>query len=369
MGMGVSVAAAASRVDAETAVAPHRQDTAVRRHHIRPNLVHIGGMGVIHHIHRPAPRRPHIDLHPDELALLADALLVVVQAEKLHVHEAAPNLKGPYGGAPRLSQIIGHLRRDVIGKILLLVDNFQNGRRPHRHRLKQRLALGIDNRVVRINIPAQKLLRDIRHGILFPEEPLQFRRRLDAVRILRAHADIRLHDNRIADLPRERLRLPHRGNHRVPRRGDMRAQIIRLHRRLVAEPLHLRRLQPRRHIKIRAQERVLLQKQLIVRLDPIDFPVLIGKVRHRPKLLVVIRKRLNKVIIGQRISHILIEGLQRTVPNTQHRDPFLLQPIAKQPIIRRIIGRNKNKIHELPPSMIKAIKIQTGHVPANSPPL
>lgn len=99
MGMNVTVAAPAAGIDAAMVFPTVRQDSPVRGHHVGPDLIHIRGVGIVHHIRRIASCRTHVDLQAHKIADFSQAFSGFRQAEKFQMYEPAPHIKSLYRSA------------------------------------------------------------------------------------------------------------------------------------------------------------------------------------------------------------------------------------------------------------------------------
>ena len=93
MGMHILMAVTAAGIDTVAMLTAVRQFPIVVRHHVRPNLIHIGGMGKVNHIRRIAARRAHIDFESYKIPDITQARLCLGQAEKFQMDKAALDAK------------------------------------------------------------------------------------------------------------------------------------------------------------------------------------------------------------------------------------------------------------------------------------
>ena len=89
---------------------------AVESDHVRPNLVHVGGVGKVHHIRAEPAARAHVHLQGYHIPLFAHALLILGEAEELKVDEPALHPEGLHGGPTGFPGVGGQVldRKSVV---------------------------------------------------------------------------------------------------------------------------------------------------------------------------------------------------------------------------------------------------------------
>ena len=307
-------------------------------------------MRKIHHVRRVAARRTHVDLQGDKIPNLAEVRPRLREAEKLKVDKAAAHAEGLDRRTSALAQLRRQLVEHIIGKLLVLVDDVCDGRRKGRRGLKQRLTVGVYDRVIGVNVAEDKFLHHIGHVRLDTEKLLQIRVALQLPGVCRADADVGLDDHGIAaDLAQKSFRCGLIRHAVGAGGGHAGGGIECLHAGLVLPGGDLRRQHTGDDVKILAQAGILLQPVFVVGLEPIDAPVLEREERHRAVHLVIILHRIHAVILRQRVAQRLLQRVVGRVADTQHVDPVSLQPVAKLPVGMGKMRGNEDKIHKNTP--------------------
>ena len=259
-------------------------------------------MRVVHHVRRVAARRAHVDLEADEIALLAEAFLVLGEAEELEMNEAAAHAKRLDRRAASAAQRLRHVSCRVVREIELLEHDVHDGWRPGRRRLEERLGVRVEDGIVGEDLAVDEFLHDVRHRLrLRRVEVREFIVAVELVGIAGADAVVRLDDDRVADHVREVAACLERRDLVQARRRHACLCIVRLHGRLVLDAVNVVVLLARRHMEIRAQARILLEPELVIRLDPVNLTVFEREEAHGPHHLLVVVEMRQVVILRQRI--------------------------------------------------------------------
>ena len=187
-------------------------------------------------------------------------------------------------------------------------------------------------------------LHDIERFILGGEEIIQFIIAFELIGMGRAHAVIRLDDDRIAHLGDEVLAAGVIAHQMPARRFNTRLGVIRLHRGLKLHRLHICRLEAGFDIECGAQRGVALQPILIIAFQPINFSVLIGQKSDGAEDLIVVFQRRNLIILVQRAAQFRHELVIRAIADAQNIHAVLFQRGAEFPVIRREIRGDKDEI-------------------------
>ena len=90
-------------------------------HYVRPDLEHVGAVGVIHHIGRETAARTHIDLQCHDIALFAQTL-VFCKTEKLEMHESVFDLESFQRSSARVLNVSERLVYDIENAVVVVVD-------------------------------------------------------------------------------------------------------------------------------------------------------------------------------------------------------------------------------------------------------
>ena len=221
------------------------------------------------------------------------------------------------------------MRSRIIGQIQLLEHDVHNRRRPYRHGLQQRLGIRIDNGIIRADIPGDKLLHHIGHRQIFGKEFLQIRIIFELKGIAGTNAHIRLDDYRVIHY---RDKLPRRFNVRdfmQTRRRHTRLGIKLLHGGLILDAGNIFILVTRGHMKIRAQTGILLQPEFVIGLNPVNLPVLKGKIRHRAVHLVIVRQVRHEIVFRQSLFQLVVQCVVGHVPDSEYVHAAPVQAVAE----------------------------------------
>ena len=159
----------------------------------------------------------------------------------------------------------------------------------------------------------------------------------------RAHAVIRLDDDRVADLTDEILAAGVIA-HDVPARGlDARLGVIGFHRGFILDRLHILGVEAGGDVEGGAQHRVALEPVFVVAFQPVDLAVLVGQKRDGAENLVVIFERGDLVIFVQRAAQFRHE-LIRAIADAEDVHAVLFQLGAEFPVVCWEIWGDKDKV-------------------------
>ena len=218
------------------------------------------------------------------------------------MHEAAAHTKCLDRRAASAAKRLRHVSCRVVGEIELLEHDVHDGRRPGRRRLEERLRVRIEDRIVGEDLAVDELLHDVRHRLRLRR--VEVRELIVAVKLVGiagADAIVRLDDDRVADHVREVTACLKRRDLVQARRRHPRLGVVRLHGRLVLDAVNVVVLLARRHVEIRAQARVLLEPEFVVRLNPVNLAVFEREEAHSPHHLLVVVEMRQVVVLRQRI--------------------------------------------------------------------
>ena len=337
-------------------VLARRQGGMVESDHVRPDLVNVGAVGIVHHVGREAAAGTHVDLEGHHVALLAHAGLILRQAEELEVDEPALDAKALDRGTARSAHVVGQITHDVVDGVVVVVDDVHDGKGRHIAGFKHGLAMGIDDGVIAVDLGVDELLHDVAHirlalGVQKPAKAALVRQ---LVGVRRAHAVVRLDHHGIPhrfDKGAAAVEIVHDV---VARHGDARLFVVFLHAGLVLDAFHILRLEAAFNVKIRAEPGIALQPVFIVALQPVDAAIAEDEKRDRPVHLVVVFQTGHLVVFVQAVLELgrkLVVGL---IADAQHVEPVVFELPAELPVVGWKIGRKKDKIFHFKPGSFRA---------------
>ena len=343
VGNGEGLAVAASGEGAEIMFAEGLGGT-VEGDHVRPDFVHVRGIGEVHHVRGIAAAGAHVHFQRHHLAFFAD-VLVAGQAEELEVDKAAAHAEAFHRRAARGAHVRREVPDDIVQGIVVVVDDVHDGVGRDVAGLEQRLAMAVDDRVIARDHRGDELLHDVRDiGMLFAQEPAQFILVAELVRVRSADAVVRLHDDRPADLADE-CHAAFEVVHDVPaRRGDAGVPVILLHAALVADAVQVAFLPAAGDMEVRTQHRVVCDPVFVVALQPVDAAVLADKEGHGAVNLVVILQGADLVVFVQAALQPRREFVIGAVPDPQHAQAVVFQLAAEHPVVGGKIGGDEDEV-------------------------
>ena len=311
------------------------------RDHVRPDLVHVDAVGVIHHIGRAAARRAHIHLERDDLPFLAE-VTVAVEAEKFKMDEAALYAERRDGSPAFAAHFLGQRLADVKDAVLLFVDDVHQRARRHVARFENGLSRRVDDRIVRTDGAVDILFHDITF-ISRRKEGFEIFLALDGEGGVRAHAVIGLDDGAPHFLQKVAADEVIFGG-AVARDGDARRTVALLHAGFEFDGRHLGGMKAACDVEVVAQAGVPFQPILVVALQPVGLAVFEGEVGDGAVHLVVVFERGDVIIFVEGEAQLLTKAVVGAVPHAQNADAAFAQGGAEPPIVLRKIGREKDKI-------------------------
>ena len=258
--------------------------------------------------------------------------------------EAALHAESGDGAAADVAHGFRQRLFDIVAGIAVCVDDIHDGIDGHVAGFKQRLALGVDDRVVGVHRAVDVFLHDVDGLVLRGEEIIQLVVVFEFIGMGSAHAVIRLDDDGVADLGNEILAAGIIADD-VPARGfDARLGVIGLHRGLILDRLHILGVETGGDVESGAQHGVALQPVFVVALQPVDLAVLVGQKRDRAEHLVVVFQRGDFVILVQRAAQFGHELVIRAVADAENVHAVLFQFGAEFPVIGRKIRGDEDEV-------------------------
>ena len=306
----------------------------VEGHHIGPDLVDVGRVGVVHHIGRVAARRAHVHFQTDVVAFAAEPFTVAVQLEELQVDETAGRAEGLDGAAADTGQFGRNGLVDPVSGVEVPVDDVHNRLREHGVVFKDRLQAGIVDGVVAQQLAGDELFDDKAGSIGMGIKPgVQLGIAAKLVGAAGAHAAVGFGNHRITGFGRERPdRFAAFGALDLPGGRNTAQGVVFLHLALVADGGHTVAADAGRHAEGGTQAGILLKPVFVVRFDPVDLAVLVGEPGYAAVHLVVVFQAVHLIIIREILAQLPREILVVRVRNTQHVHAVALRAGAELPI-------------------------------------
>ena len=326
-------------------VLPRLQSGMVKGHHVRPDLVHVGGAGVVHHVRAEPAAGAHVHLQRHHVPLFAHARLVLGEAEKLEVDEAALHVKTLHCSPSRPAGVGGQILDDVIDGVVLLVHNVHDGHGGDVARLKNGLPFGVDDCVVGIDLGVDKFLHDVGYALhTAGQERAQLGLAGQLVGVGGAHAVVRLDHHRPAHLLDE-LQAPLFIVHQVVTRGWNASLLVELlHPGLVFDPGDISLLETGGDAEVGAQPGVPLQPILVVGLQPVNPSVAEDEIGHGPVYLVIVLQAVHLVVLVQAVLQLACKLVVGRVAHAQHVQAVVFQLPAELPVVGREVGGNEDHV-------------------------
>ena len=324
-------------------------------------------MGKVDHIRRIAAAGAHVDLQRDELTLFAD-MLVARQTEKLKVNEAALHPEALDRGAAEGAGVLRQLLEDVVQGVVAVVDDVHDGDAGDVARFEQRLAPGVDDGVIGIDLAVDKLLHDIGEAaVARGQEGVELLLVFQLIGSHGADAVVRLDDDRPAHLLDKGAAARRVADHMEARGGDPGAAVIFLHAGFVLDARHVFHTEAAGDVEIAAKMGVLLEPVFVVRLEKIDPPVFEDEERDRAVYLVVVLKRGDLVVFRQAAFELEAQLVIGLVADAEDVDAVAAQLMAELPVVHGEIRRDKDYVFHndrffLLLKLLQKIRHKTGHL-------
>ena len=305
---------------------------AVKGHHVRPDLVYVGLLGVVVHLGGVAAGGAHVDLQTDHVSLFAQSRLIFVQDEEFQMDEAALNPEGFHGGKSGLADLLRQLLHQIVHGIALSVHDVHDGQGRDIAGLEQHLPLGVHDAVEGLDIAVDELLHDVYGVVLIADEPLDVLVGLQLVGVAGAHAAVRLDHHGIAHGVGKFQRVLQPLYQMIPGGGDTGLGVILLHAGLELDLIHLVQLGAGGDVELGAQRRVPHQPVFVVALQPVDLAVFVGEERNGLEHFVVIFQTGNLIIFVQTVTQLLQQIVIGAVADAQHPHTVIFQLPAEFPV-------------------------------------
>ena len=305
---------------------------AVKGHHVRPDLVYVGLLGVVVHLGGVAAGGAHVDLQTDHVSLFAQSRLVFVQDEEFQMDEAALNPEGLHGGKSGLADLLRQLLHQIIHGIALRIHDVHDGQGRDIAGLEQHLPLGVHDAVEGLDIAVDELLHDVHGVVLIVDEPPDILVGLQLVGVAGTHAAVRLDHHGIAHGVGKFQRVLQPFYQMIPGGGDTGLSVILLHAGLELDLVHLVQLGAGGDVELGAQRRVPHQPVFVVAFQPVDLAVFVGEEGDGLEDLVVIFQTGNLIIFVQTVTQLLQQIVIGAVADAQHPHTVIFQLPAEFPV-------------------------------------
>ncbi len=305
---------------------------AVEGYHVRPDLVHVGLLGVVVHLGGVAAGGAHVDLQTDHVPLFAQPRLIFVQDEEFQMDEAAPDAEGFHGGKSGLADLLRQLLHQIIYGISLGVHDVHDGQGRDVAGLEQHLSLGIHDAVEGLDIAVDKLLHDVHGVVLIADEPPDVIIGLQLVGVAGAHAAVRLDHHGITHGVGKFQRVLQPLHQMIPGGGDTGLGVIFFHAGLELDLVHLVQLGTGGDVELGAQRGVLHQPVLVVAFQPVDLAVFVGEEGDGLEHLVIVFQAGNLIVFVQTVTQLLKQIVIGAVADAQHPHTVIFQLPAEFPV-------------------------------------
>ena len=317
----------------------------VKGDHVRPDLIYVSAVGVIHHVGAEAAAGTHIDFQSHDLPLLAQTFLILVEAEELKMHETALDAKALDGGAAGSTGIFRQILVDEVQGVIVIVHHFHQVGEGDIAGFEDGVTVGVDDGIIGVHLCVDELFHDIGNFLIVSiDEVHQIFIAAELIGGSSAHAVIRLHHHGIADLVQKCAAAVQIVHHVIAGHGDARLFVISFHLGLVLDAVHLSQLETAGDIEIGTQTGILHQPVLIVGLQPVNPAVLVDKICHCTIHSVIVFHAADLIVFIEIVAQLRQQLIVRLITDAQHIDAIVLQMMAKLPVVRREVGGNKHEI-------------------------
>ena len=226
-----------------------------------------------------------------------------------------------------------------------MIYNIHDGHRCDVTRLKHRLTVGVNDRIVGIYFTVYILFHDINRIW-----PFQIKKLLHLLFVFdfegmrSPHTIVRFGNYRIIDLLRKCQTVLQRIHHMITRGRDSRLCIVFLHLRFELNARDIFFLKTAGDVKICTKLRIALQPVFIVGLQPVDSSVFVSQKCYRPVDFLAVFQITYLVILIETVLQFVGQFIVWLIADAENIQTILLQFSAKLPVICWKIWRNKNKV-------------------------
>ena len=244
------------------------------------------------------------------------------------MNEAPVRAKRLSSLSAKIPQLRGHFcHREEMDALVVLhrIDH----RRIGAHGLKQRLAVGVQNRVISADITAQEFLHDIEFRREFTVKGPELVFTIDLLRAVRANADVRFDDHRISDLF-------HKGQSGIQIGDDVLAggrnpglDKEALHAGLPDQVSYFVLSCADSNVEIRTQPCIHREPVFIQGFKPVDPAVFVNEKGDRAVNLIIILQRVHIIVFRQGILQLIVQCVIGHVPDSEHIYAMLVQAVAE----------------------------------------
>src|SRR5699024_7302175 len=233
--------------------------------------------------------------------------------------------------------VVGQVLDDVIDGVVVVVDDVHDGHGGDVARLKDGVAVGVDDGIVAVHLGVDELLHDVGgkgvHRRFVGQEVPQLLVGGQLVGVRGAHAVVRLDHHGVAHLVDELAAAVEVVHHVVTGGGDAGLLVIGLHLALVLDAGDVLDVEAGGDVEVGPQAGVLLQPVLVVGLQPVDLAVREGEEGHRAVDLVVGFQAADLVVFVQARVRLRHQLVVRLVADAQHAHPVVFQLMAERPVV------------------------------------
>ena len=319
----------------------------IEANHIRPELVVVRALRVVHHVRRVAARGPHVDLQAHHVPGLAQARLGLGEPEELQMEAAPLHPEGLEHRLARFAQVRRHLGGHIVVHRAPVVHHLHDGNRRDVAGTEENLPLAVHDAVEGADHTGHVLLQQVGRVQIGVQQPLQIRVIADGHIAYGAHAAVGLGHHGIAHGPGEGAGRGLVAVEQMPAGGgDPRLLVEGLHGALVLHGVEGFGHQAAGDVEVLPQPGVLLQPVLVVALQKVNFSVFKGEIGNRTEHLVVILHAAHPVVFAQGVPELGVKLVVGRVADAQHVYPVGAQAHTEVPVAVGEGGGDKDEIHD-----------------------
>ena len=309
----------------------------VKAYHVRPDLINVDVIGVVHHVGGVASGGSHVDLQAEDIALLAKTLLVLIENKELAVEEPGVGLKSLDGAPACVLQIRGDLLAGIVPQVQVFVDDVHNRIGEVVAGLENDIPVGIADAVIGDDGAVDELLHDVLDSGRIGIESLHILLIFQLVGGGGAHTVVGLDDDGVAHLGDEGHAFFKIGDQVVA--GGLHAGlgVELLHAAFVLDAVDAVVLETRGDVEVGAQLGIPQEPVFVIGLQPVDLAVFEGEEGYGAVDLIIVFQAFHLIIFRQGVAALRVQGLIGAVADAQGGDAVVFQTLGEVPVSFREI--------------------------------
>ena len=261
------------------------------------------------------------------------------------MNETASDIEAFCRGTTGLTRISGKLLHNIKDRIVFVVYNVHDRNRGYVSRLKDRISMRVNDRIIRIHFCKDKLFHNIGNICFFGlHELLQLFLIFKAISVTCSDTIIRLYNNGISHFFNKLPASLHRIDQMISRGRNSHPRIILFHPGFIFDPRNIILLESACDVECCTKPCISFKPVFIIGLQPVNPAVFKNQKCNCAVYFFFILQTAHLIIFIQTVLQALTQFFIRLIPDSQHVQPVFFEFPAEHPVIFRKVRGNKQKI-------------------------